>query len=203
MKSKLTLASLITAFALIATSVVHADVKVGFVDMNKVFSQYYKTDQAKKIIDEAQNVAQKELQDQVDLFNKNLEDIQKLNDELNKPELSPEAKEKKAKERNARAEEAKTQEKNIMDLRNQRLKALQDQAARMRQDIVNEIRAEIDKVVKAENYDLVLDKSGLSSNGVEVVLSARGNDFSDDIIKTLNANTPSGGAATDAPLLAP
>jgi len=203
MKSKLTLASLITAFALIATSVVHADVKIGYVDMNKVFAAYYKTEQAKKRIDEAQATAQKELQDQVELFNKNLEEIRKLDEELLKPELSQDAKDKKAKERNAKAEEAKSQERSIMELRDTRLKDLQAQAARMRQGIVDEIRAEIDKVVKAENYDLVLDKSGLSSNGVEVVLSARGNDFSDDIIKTLNANTPSGGAATDAPLLAP
>ena len=203
MKSKLTLASLITAFALVATSVAQADTKIGFVDMNKIFAAYYKTDQAKKRIDEAQAAAQKELQDQVDLHTKNVEEIQKLDADLQKPELSNDAKEKKARERNEKAAEAQKQQQSIVALRDRRLKDLQDQAARMRQGIVDEILAVINDRVKAENYDLVLDKSGMSSNGVQVVLYSRSAaDFSDDVIKILNANKPKDGAS-DEPLLVP
>jgi len=203
MKSKLTLASLITAFALVATSVAQTDTKIGFVDMNKIFAAYYKTDQAKKRIDEAQAAAQKELQDQVDLHTKNVEEIQKLDADLQKPELSNDAKEKKARERNEKAAEAQKQQQSIVALRDRRLKDLQDQAARMRQGIVDEILAVINDRVKAENYDLVLDKSGMSSNGVQVVLYSRSAaDFSDDVIKILNANKPKDGAS-DEPLLVP
>jgi len=163
------------------------EIKIGYVDMNKVFAAYFKTEQAKKHIDEAQAQAQKELQDQVDLFNKNVEAVKRLDAELEKPGLSKEAKDKKAKERDKKAQEAERQEKNIMELREHRLKDLQDQAAQMRQVIVNEIRAVIDEKAKAEKYDLVLDKSGLSSNSVEVVLFSRGNDFSDDIIRIINS----------------
>lgn len=201
MKTNLTLPALVAAFALAAAPVAQADNKIGTVDMNKIFSSYYKTEQAKKRIDEAQAVAQKELQDHADVFNKNLDAIRKLNEELNKPELSKEAKEKKAKERDEKAEESKRQEKEIVELRSRRLKELQEQAARMRAGIVDEIRKLISDKVKADQYDLVLDKSGLSSNGVELVLYSRDSaDFSEDIIKTLNANKPKDAApAASAP----
>jgi outer membrane protein len=202
MKTNLIAISLVTAVALAVTSLARADVKIGYVDMNKIFSSYYKTEQAKKRIEEAQVLAQKELQDRADLFNKNRDAILKLNEELNKPELSKETKEKKTKERDEKAEEAKRQEKDIMELRARRLKDLQDQANRMRAGIVEEIRKLINDKVKAEQYDLVLDKSGLSSNGVEVVLYSKDSaDFSDDIIKVLNIDKPKDSAApsTSAP----
>lgn len=192
MKINLFLSSLV-AVAVLATGTFAkaVDTKIGYVDMNKIFSSYYKTDLAKKRIDEAQAVAQKELQDLVDVFNKNLDGIRKLNEELGKPELSKEAKEKKTKERDEKAEESKRQEKEIVELRQRRLKDLQDQAARMRAGIVEEIRKLIADKVKSDQYDLVLDKSGMSSNGVEVVLFSKdAADFSDDIIKTLNASKP-------------
>ncbi|MCX6967383.1 MAG: OmpH family outer membrane protein [Verrucomicrobia bacterium] len=183
--------SLVATVVIAMGSLAQAETKIGLVDMNKIFSSYYKTEQAKKRIDEAQTVAQKELQDLVDVFNKNLDAIRKLNEELNKPELSKEAKEKKAKERDEKAEESKRQEKEIVELRQRRLKDLQDQAARMRAGIVEEIRKLVNDKVKSDQYDLVLDKSGLSSNGVEVVLYSKDTaDFSEDIIKALNASKP-------------
>ena len=191
MKTNLITFSLVAVIALAASSVARADIKVGYVDMNKIFATYYKTEQAKKRIDEAQTAAQKELQDHVDIFNRNRDAILKLNDELNKPELSKEAKDKKVKERDEKAEDAKRQEKEIMELRAARLKNLQEQANRMRAGIVEEIRKLVNDKVKSDQYDLVLDKSGLSSNGIEVVLYSKDNaDFSDDIIKTLNASKP-------------
>ena len=192
MKKHLILTSLVAAFVIAAGSVAQAaDTKIGTVDMNKIFGSYYKTEQAKKRIDEAQSVAQKDLQDLVDVFNKNLGEIRKLNEDLNKPELSKDAKDKKTKERDDKAEESKRQEKEIVELRQRKLKDLQDQAGRMRAGIVDEIRKLIVDKVKSEQFDLVLDKSGLSSNGVEIVLYSKDSaDFSDDIIKTLNASKP-------------
>jgi len=205
MKINLLLTSLI-AVAVVATGTFAkaADTKIGYVDMNKIFSSYYKTELAKKRIDEAQGLAQKDLQDLVDVFNKNLDAIRKLNEELGKPELSKDAKEKKSKERDEKAEESKRQEKEIVELRSRKLKDLQDQAGRMRAGIVDEIRKLVADKVKSDQYDLVLDKSGLSSNGVEVVLYSKdAADFSDDIIKTLNASKPKDAAASEAPAAKP
>ncbi len=203
MKLNLILPALAAVALISAAPMAQADVKIGYVDMNRIFNNYYKTEQAKKRVDEAQAVAQKELQDRADVFNKNLSEVKKLNDDISKPELSKDAKEKKTKDRDLKAEDVKRQEKDIMELRQKRLKELQEQAARMRSGIVEEIRKVIADKVKAEQYDLVLDKSGLTSNGIEVVLYSReAADFSDDIIKALNKNKDAAAASaspSDAP----
>ena len=199
MKNKLTVLAGALALAFATAPVAHADIKIGYVDMNKIFNAYYKTQQAKKQIEEAQTTAQKELQDRVDLFNKNVEAIKKLDEDYNKSELSKEAKAKALRDRNLKAEELKSQEKEVVELKNRRLKELQEQALRMRGKLVDEIRQLINDKVKAEQFDLVLDRSGLSTNGVNVVLFSKDSaDFSDDIIKALNAGRPK--ESTDNPV---
>jgi len=200
MKKTLILTSIIAAFALAAGSAAHAaDMKIGFVDMNKIFGAYYKTKDAETRINEAQGVAAKELQDLVDVYKKNAETINRLSEELKKPELSKETKEKKEKERDEKFNEYKGQEKEIADFRQRRQKDLQDQAVRMRNGIVQEITALINEKVKSEQFDLVIDKSGNSLNGVPIVLYSKDtNDFSDEIIKSLNASKPKDSASPAA-----
>ena len=70
----------------------------------------------------------------------------------------------------------------------------------MRAGIVDEIRKLVDEKVKNDQYDLVLDKSGMSANGVEIVLYSKDSaDFSDDIIKALNAKKDSETAPSAKP----
>ena len=195
MKKTLTFASLIAAFSLAASLPANADVKVGLVDMNKVFSSYYKTKDAENRINDARSAAKKELDDRMDTYKKNLDEINKLNEDLNKAELSKEAKEKKSKDRDEKIAETKNLEREITEFRTTREKQLQDQAVRMRNGIVEEITKLIQARVKSDAYDLVLDKSGNSLNGVPIILYSKDtSDFSEDIITALNKNKPKDGA---------
>jgi len=196
MKKYLTLASLIAAFSLCASLPAHADVKVGFVDMNKIFSSYYKTKDAESRINDARTAAKKELDDRMETYKKNLEDINKFNEDLTKIELSKEAKDKKGKDRDEKIAETKNLEREITEFRTTREKQLQEQAVRMRNGIVEEITKLIQDKVKSDAFDLVLDKSGNSLNGVPIILYSKdANDFSDEIITALNKNRPKEGAA--------
>jgi outer membrane protein len=169
----------------------HAQVKIGTVDMNKIFSAYYKTKDAEARINEARNSAKQELDEQMDTYKKDLDDINALNDEIAKPELSPDAKSAKTKERDDKIQETKNLEGEINQFRETREKQLQEQAVRMRNGIVDEITKLVLDKVKQENYDLVMDRSGLSLNGVPILIFAKdGLDFSDDIITELNKNKP-------------
>lgn len=204
MKKTLTLASLIAAFALAASPVAHADMKIGLVDMNKVFSEYYKTKDAENRINEARAAAKKELDDRMDAYKKNLDAINKLNEDLNKPELSKEAKDKKSKERDDKISETKNLEREIQEFKTSREKQLQEQAVRMRNGIVEEITKLIQEHVKSDQYDLVLDKSGNSLNGVPIILYSKDtNDFSADIISELNKNRPKTSDAESSPSASP
>jgi outer membrane protein len=176
-----------------------AQVKVGMVDMNLVFSSYYKTKDAESKINEARAAAKKELDERMESLKKNLDEIKKLEEEIQKPELSKDAKEQKLKQREQIINAANPLKREIDDFRTSREKQLQDQAVRMRNEIVKEITAIIQDRVQKDNYDLVFDKSGSSLNGVPIVLASRdAMDFSKDIIDTLNKNRPKDSGAEAA-----
>jgi outer membrane protein len=179
----------------------HAQVKIGTVDMNKIFSAYYKTKDAEARINEARNEAKGELDERMDTYKKNLDDINKLNDDIQKPALSTEAKSTKSKDRDDKITETKNLEREINEFRQTREKQLQEQAVRMRNGIVDEITKLVLDKVKVENYDLVMDRSGLSLNGVPILIFAKeGLDFSDEIIVQLNKSKPKdSGTASPAP----
>src|SRR5215210_2503363 len=104
---KLLLPSLLgLALAAMASSA-QAQSKIGTVDMNKIFSSYYKTKDAETRINEARASAKKELDERMETYKKNLESINKLNEEIQKPELSKEAKDEKSKTRDDRINETK------------------------------------------------------------------------------------------------
>ncbi len=163
--------------------------KIGTVDMKKVFESYSKTKEAESKINEARNNAKKELEDRLDIQKKAMDEVQKMNQEIENPALSKEAKEGKTKTRDERIAELRTMDRENSEFRANREKQLQEQSVRMRSGIVDEINKVVDAKVKADNYDLVIDKSGPSLNGVPIVLYSRESwEFTNDVITALNKN---------------
>ena len=163
--------------------------KIGTVDMKKVFESYYKTKDAESKINEARNNAKKELEDRLDSQKKAMDEVQKMNQEIENPALSKEAKEAKTKTRDEKIADLRTMDRENSEFRANREKQLQEQSVRMRSGIVDEINKIVDAKVKAESFDLVFDKSGPSLNGVPIVLYARDSyEFTNDVITALNKN---------------
>jgi len=187
---KLLLLSCTLALALLASATsAHAQAKIGTVDMDKIFKSYYKTKDAESRINEARAAAKKELDDRMETYKANLDQINKLNEDLQKAELSKEKQADKAKQRDEKINETKNLEREITEFRTTREKQLQESAVRMRNTIVDEITKLIQDKVKSDNFDYVFDKSGTSLNGVPVIVFARDtSDFSDEIITALNKN---------------
>jgi outer membrane protein len=169
-----------------------AELKIGTIDMAKVMAGYYKTQEAQQKLEEAQRSAQDELNQRMDSYKKNLDSINKLNEELNKPDLSGASKDQKAQERDSKIAETNGLEREIQDFRSTRQKQLQDEKSHMISALVEEIMKVVTDQVKAQNFDLVFDKSGQSAAlGTPVLLFARSDiDFSDMVIAKLNANRP-------------
>src|SRR5688572_15879624 len=67
---------------LVATASAQSTIKVGIIDMKKVFENYYKTKDAEARITEARNAAKKELEDRVEVFEKKKGDVKKLQDDI-------------------------------------------------------------------------------------------------------------------------
>ena len=161
--------------------------KVGTVDMNRAFKEYNKTKDSEKKINEAKDAAKKEYDDRAENYKKALDEINKLNQQLDAPALSADAKTQKAKERDEKIANIKNMEREINEFRQTRERQLQEQAMRMRESIIKEITDIIMERVKTNSYDLVFDKSGPSMNGVPVVMYSKdGADFTTDVITALN-----------------
>lgn len=161
--------------------------KIGTIDMNRAFKEYNKTKDAEAKINEAKTAAKKEYDDRADAYKKALDEINNLNKQLDAPALSADAKTQKAKERDDKIASIKNMEREINEFRQTRERQLQEQAMRMREGIVKEITDIVNEKVKANNLDLVFDRSGMSLNGVPLLMSARDNyDFTNDVIAVLN-----------------
>src|ERR1043166_5729980 len=178
---------LTAAAALIFPAVSYADLKVGTVDMNRAFKEYNQTKDSEKKINEAKDAAKKEYDDRAENYKKALDEINKLNQQLDSPALSADKKTSMAKDRDDKIANIKNMEREINEFRQTRERQLQEQALRMRENIVKEITDVIMEKVKGANYDLVLDKSGPSMNGVNIVLHCKDSfDFTTDVITALN-----------------
>jgi outer membrane protein len=161
--------------------------KIGTVDMQRAFKEYNKTKEAEVKINDAKNSAKKEYDDRAEAYKKALDEINNLNKQLESPALSADKKTQTAKERDDKIANIKNMEREISDFRQTRERQLQEQLMRMREGIVKEISDVVMEKVKANNLDLVFDKSGMSINGVPVLMYSHENvDFTNDIIAVLN-----------------
>ncbi len=189
---KFLLLALAAGLAFPAASFAQGTLKIGTVDMQRAFKEYNKTKDAENKVNDAKNAAKKEFDDRTDGYKKALDEINKLNQQLDAPALSADAKAQKAKERDEKIANIKTMEREINEFRQTREQQLQQQAMRMREGIVKEITDLVLERVKSNGMDLVFDKSGLSTNYVPVLLYSKDNaDFTTEIITALNKKAAS------------
>jgi outer membrane protein len=186
MKKLFSLALAVTVAAPLAASA-QDTLKIGTVDMNRAFKEYSKTKEAEAKINAARDSAKKEFDDRADAYKKALEDVNALNKQLDSPALSADKKTQTAKDRDDKIANVKNMEREITEFRQTRERQLQEQAMRMREGIVKEITDIVMERVKGQNMDLVFDKSGMSLNGVPLLMYARDSyDFTNDVVSALN-----------------
>lgn len=184
-----------TALTVLATflsaSPAAAQMKVGIVDMNKVFTSYHKTKDAETRLNDARAQAKTDLDSRLETLKGDMEAINKLEADTKKPELTADKRDAAIKQRDEKINQVRNLDREIGEFRQTRERQLQEQFMRMRGDIVQDIMKVVDTKVKADGFDLVLDSSGLGVSQVKIVLyAAPSMDFSDSIITELNKNAP-------------
>src|SRR6202023_2309832 len=94
MKSRfIAIASLCLSGALLSAPIQAQQLKIGTVDMQKVLAAYYKTQEAKEKLEAAQKSANDELNQRMNTRKKDIDAINKLNEEMNRPDVSAATKE--------------------------------------------------------------------------------------------------------------
>lgn len=167
------------------------------IDLNKVFNEYYKTPTASAKLKETADSFNKEHEDMMANYRKQIEELNKLREDQDKPEYTAEVREQKRKAVAEKLAETQKGQRDIEEYRGSHRKILEEQTQRMRQTILKEITDVLDKESRDRGYMLVLDKSGNTLNGVPgVVYSQDSLEITEDLIKILNKNQPK---TTEAP----
>ena len=183
----------VLSFAMLLCFSSAQSLKVGIVDMNRVFAEYYKTKDADKVVNEQKEAAKKELESINNDYKKLLDSYQNLAKELKDPAIGEALRKKKTEEAQQVASKARALEREKKELTDRRQRMLLTEVDRKRKALIEEIQDVVSNMAKKKNYDVVFDKSGLGTRGIPFLLHSKdGVDFSEELIGELNkgATTP-------------
>ncbi|MDZ4288438.1 MAG: OmpH family outer membrane protein [Prosthecobacter sp.] len=189
----------VVALLVSAVSAHAADLKFGVVDMSKAFSEFHKTKEAAEKFKANVDKAQKEMNDRWSVYKNLMVEMQKLKKEASDPIMTNDARAKKAAEFEEKGRELRSLEQDIGEQQNRRSGQLKQEDMQIRKGIYDEILVVVKDKAKADGYDFIFDKSGMSLSTVPVLIYYKDAvDITDQIIVELNKDAPPP-AATPAP----
>jgi Skp family chaperone for outer membrane proteins len=172
-----------------------AQARIGTIDLSKVFTRYWKTQEANAMIADQGAAMKKDLDAMTETGKKYTEEYNSLLAEASNTTLSPEQREK-----NKKAAEDKLKAirdlQDDMDRENRRDTAtIEEQKARMRSKILDEIRNAVSAKAKEAGYTMVVD----SSSQVFVYIATDANDLTEKVSDDLNRSHTTSPAPSPAP----
>ena len=181
--------SIFTAFFLISltASGFASDMRIGIIDMTRVFAEYHKTKDAEDKLNNDKVAIKKEMDERSTRAKELIAKYETLVSQIRDPGISDELRGVHQKKATTLAAEIRSLERERSEFIERRQKQLFEQLERARKAILEEIVKVVSEYAKVENYDLVFDKSGLSPRSIPFLLhSKEGIDFSEQIIAKLN-----------------
>ena len=165
-----------------------AEGRVATVDLRKVFDGYWKTKKADAALKDRAADMEKEHKGMLDDWKKAKDDYQALLSDANNQALSPDEREKRKKTAEDKLKQIKETEDTIQQYERQARTTLDEQKKRMRDSLVEEIRAALNGMAKSAGYSLVLDTAADSLNGTPIVIFSNGdNDVTENLLRQINA----------------
>ncbi|MFC5456675.1 OmpH family outer membrane protein [Prosthecobacter fluviatilis] len=179
------------------TTLQAADLKIGVIDMSKVFQEYHKT---KTAADKYKTNYEKAAQEMTEFQNtyKNLTaEAQKLQKMAQDPIITPEQRAKYGAELGEKVKEIRALEMEMQEFADRRQQQLKQEDMQIRKGLYEEILVVVRARSKEDAYDFVFDKTGVSLSTVPIILHVRegaATDLTDQLIVELNKNAPPPGA---------
>lgn len=180
--------SFVLAVMCVALSSARAqEARIVFIDLDRVFHEYYKTQLADAQLQERAEEFNEERRTMMADYEAMEERLAEARIEAQDSALSEEARSRKRDEVEDLVIEIRDFQSRIQRFDQTRRKQLEDQSRRMRTRIVNEIQEEIQTYARNQGYHVVVDSSGQSLNAVELILYVDARyDISDAVIELLN-----------------
>ncbi|MEI6781080.1 MAG: OmpH family outer membrane protein [Verrucomicrobiota bacterium] len=165
--------------------------RLATVDLRKVFDNYWKTKEADASLKERAADIEKEHKSMIDDWKKAKDEYQVFLTEANNQTLSMEEREKRKKSAEDKFKQIKESEDSITQYERQARSTLEEQKKRMRDRIVEEIRATVTGKAKVAGYAMVFDIASEGVNNTPIVLySNNENDITEAVLAQINAGAP-------------
>ena len=179
--------------ALLLTGAARADTKIAIIDLQRVFTNYWKTIQANTQIEEQKTEIKKKTQAMADDYAKANEAYKKLIEGSSDQAVSRDEREKRKTSAEKKFQEIREIEQTAKQYQNYSEESLALQIRRLRDRILGDIRDLVEAKAKAGGYSLVIDVAADGASHTPVVLYNNGqNDISEEILSQLNAGAPPG-----------
>lgn len=188
------------AASLIAVAPAAQDGKLNIatVDMQELFKQYYRTNEAQKQINVERARIQKDNNERLSRIRDLEENLGNLRKQLEDPAINDSKKQTLFKDWQGQQQEGIALDRERREFLQRRNQALNEKMVQRMKGILEEIRKLVEERAKLDNYDYVFDKSGLSTSQVPVLLYTKdATDITAILLKTLNKDAPAGSLPTE------
>jgi outer membrane protein len=174
-----------------------ADLKIGVIDMSKVFQEFHKTKSAAEKYKGNYEKAAQEMQERQAVYKNLATEAQKLQKIAQDPIITPEQRNKHAAELGEKVKEIRSMEMEMQEFAERRQTQLKQEDMQIRKGLYEEILVVVRDKSKADGFDLVFDKTGVSLSTIPIILHVKegaATDMTDQLIVELNKNAPPPGA---------
>jgi len=182
----------------IAQPVVAAPLRIATVDMQELFKQYHRTNEAQKQINIERARIQKDNNERLARIREHEENLIKIRKQLDDPSINDSKKQELYKEFQNDQQTGTALDRERREFLQRRNTALNEKMVQRMKGILEEIRKLVEEKAKVDNFDYVFDKSGLSSSQVPILLYAKDStDITTSLLERLNREAPNRDSVTD------
>jgi outer membrane protein len=185
------LTALITSAAIAQEAAPKQDLRAATVDMQRVFVEFQKSRQT---IDNVKAARQKFIEERaakVEKLQSMGGELAKLQKQAGDPILSASAREKAKNAFESKAADYKKVQDAAREFEKTETEGMRDDELKVKEELMAQINTALKVVAKVGSYNLVLDRTGLGSGGVSVVLlTVDMPDLTDALLTELNKDAP-------------
>ena len=166
-------------------------INIATVDMQELFKQYYRTNEAQKQINVERARIQKDNNERLSRIRELEESLGTLRKQLEDPAINDSKKQTLYKDFQAKQQEGVALDRERREFLQRRNQALNEKMVQRMKGILEEIRKLVEEQAKKDNYDYVFDKSGISTSQVPFLLYTKdAADITSVLLKDLNKDAP-------------
>lgn len=193
--------ALIVAATLCGVAVAQdAKLKIATVDMQQLFKEYYRTEEAQRQINVERARIQKENNERLARIRELDTELQNLRKMLDDPAISDSKKQEVYQDWNMKQQEGIALDRERREFLQRRNQALNEKMVQRMKGILEEIRKLVEELAKSEDYDYVFDKSGMSTSQVPFLLYTKdATDITGTLLEDLNKDAPEESATEEVP----